>query len=163
MSDGDGDPLKPPSRGPQADRSQLLWSVFLNGLVVFAIVPIAALIRGLVDLVAHSQATSGGDAVAYSLAFTGLFFGAIFFTYAIKYYLATAIVLLTTLVSGGRNGNGGNGGPHPYGDRHAAGLSRISRASNGNGNGYHIDLGYHPFVSIHVAAYNEKRVIERLL
>ena len=42
-------------------------------------------------------------------------------------------------------------------------MSRISRASNGNGNGYHIDLGYHPFVSIHVAAYNEKRVIERLL
>src|SRR6266702_2732497 len=169
MSDGDGDPLKPPSRGhgPQADRSQLLWSVFLNGLVVFAIVvaiiPIAALIRGLVDLVAHSQVTSGEDAVAYGLAFTGLFFGAIFFTYAIKYYLATAIVLLTTLVSGGRNGNGGNGGPHPYGDRHAAGLSRISRASNVNGNGYHIDLGYHPFVSIHVAAYNEKRVIERLL
>src|SRR6266566_4936883 len=169
MSDGDGDPLKPPSRGygPRADRSQLLWSVFLNGLVVFAIVvaiiPIAALIRGLVDLVAHSQVTSGEDAVAYGLAFTGLFFGAIFFTYAIKYYLATAIVLLTTLVSGGRNGNGGNGGPHPYGDRHAAGLSRISRASNGNGNGYHIDLGYHPFVSIHVAAYNEKRVIERLL
>src|SRR6266699_2146604 len=169
MSDGVGDPLKPPSRGygPRADRSQLLWSVFLNGLVVFAIVvaiiPIAALIRGLVDLVAHSQVTSGEDAVAYGLAFTGLFFGAIFFTYAIKYYLATAIVLLTTLVSGGRNGNGGNGGPHPYGDRHAAGLSRISRASNGNGNGYHIDLGYHPFVSIHVAAYNEKRVIERLL
>src|SRR6266700_4863772 len=169
MSDGDGDPLKPPSRGhgPQADRSQLLWSVFLNCLVVFAIVvaiiPIAALIRGLGELVAHSQVTSGEDAVAYGLAFTGLFFGAIFFTYAIKYYLATAIVLLTTLVSGGRNGNGGNGGPHPYGGRHAAGLSRISRASHGNGNGYHIDLGYHPFVSIHVAAYNEKRVIERLL
>src|SRR6266705_6765367 len=132
MSDGDGDPLKPPSRGPQADRSQLLWSVFLNGLVVFAIVvaiiPIAALIRGLVDLVAHSQATSGGDAVAYSLAFTGLFFGAIFFTYAIKYYLATAIVLLTTLVSGGRNGNGnGNGNHKGESDRHAAGLSRINR------------------------------------
>src|SRR5207244_12658262 len=34
---------------------------------------------------------------------------------------------------------------------------------NGNGNGYHLDLGYQPFVSIHVAAYNEKRVIERLL
>src|SRR5207244_9888675 len=33
----------------------------------------------------------------------------------------------------------------------------------GNGNGYHIDLGYQPFVSVHVAAYNEKRVIERLL
>src|SRR4029077_9542116 len=39
------------------------------------------------------------------------------------------------------------------------GLHRI----NGNGNGAHVDLGYHPFVSIHVAAYNERRVIERLL
>ncbi|TME57348.1 MAG: glycosyltransferase family 2 protein [Chloroflexi bacterium] len=167
MSDGDGDPLKPRSRhnGPRPDRGQLLWSVFLNGLVVFAIViaiiPIAALVRGIVDLVAHSQAVSGEDAVAYGLAFVGLFFGAIFFTYAIKYYLGTAIVLVTTLVLGARSG--GNGSQHPDGDRHAAGLSRISRAANGNGNGYHIDLGYHPFVSIHVAAYNEKRVIERLL
>ena len=168
MSDGNGDPLKHRSRlGPRPDRGQLLWSLFLNGLVVFAIViaiiPIAALVRGVVDLVAHSQAVSGEDAVAYGLAFVGLFFGAIFFTYAIKYYLGTAIVLLTTLFAGGRNGGNGNGSSQSNDDRHAAGLSRISRASNGNGNGYHIDLGYHPFVSIHVAAYNEKRVIERLL
>src|SRR5438309_3527541 len=168
MSDGNGDPLKHRSRlGPRPDRGQLLWSLFLNGLVVFAIViaiiPIAALVRGVVDLVAHSQAVSGEDAVAYGLAFVGLFFGAIFFTYAIKYYLGTAIVLLTTLFAGGRNGGNGNGSSQSNDDRHAAGLSRISRASNGNGNGYHIDLGYHPFVSIHVATYNEKRVIERLL
>jgi len=102
------------------------------------------------------------DVVAYGFAFTGLLLGAVFFTYAIKYYLGTAMVLITTLASGGRKGNGnGNGHLHEDGDRHVAGLSRINR--NGNGNGYHIDLGYHPFVSIHVAAYNEKRVIERLL
>src|SRR5438034_419009 len=58
--------------------------------------------------------------------------------------------------------------------QHASGLIGISRGrgngngngnghGNGNCNGYHIDLGYHPFVSVHVAAYNEKRVIERLL
>ena len=156
------------------DKGQLLWSVFLNAIVVLAIVlsiiPLVALLRGFFDLVSRSQAMSGSDAFAYGLAFTGLFLGAIFFTYAIKYYLGTGIVLLTTLAAGGHNGNGngnghGNGHSHPDGDRHVAGLSRISRSANGNGNGngYHIDLGYHPFVSIHVAAYNEQRVIERLL
>ncbi len=150
---------------PRSDRGQLLWSIVLNAIVVIAIViaiiPIAALVRGFADLVVRSKNLSGADAFAYGLAFTGLFLGAIFFTYAIKYYLGTGIVLLTTLVSG-RNGNG-NGNHKGEGDRHAAGLSRINRSANGNGNGYLIDLGYHPFVSIHVAAYNEKRVIERLL
>ena len=148
------------------ERSQLVWSVLLNAIVLIAVVisiiPIAALIRGFIELVSRSQTTSGSDFLAYGFAFTGLFLGAVFFTYAIKYYLGTAIVLLTTLVSSGsRNGNG-NGHSD---SRHAAGLSRIARSGNGNGNGngYHIDLGYHPFVSIHVAAYNEKRVIERLL
>ncbi|HEY3194976.1 MAG TPA: glycosyltransferase family 2 protein [Candidatus Dormibacteraeota bacterium] len=148
------------------ERSQLVWSVLLNAIVLIAVVisiiPIAALIRGFIELVSRSQTTSGSDVLAYGFAFTGLFLGAVFFMYAIKYYLGTAIVLLTTLVSNGsRNGNG-NGHSD---SRHAAGLSRIARSGNGNGNGngYHIDLGYHPFVSIHVAAYNEKRVIERLL
>src|SRR6266852_7044246 len=165
---------RPGSFWARPDRCQLLWSVALNAIVVFAIViaviPIAALVHGFVDLVVRSKTLSGADAFAYGLAFTGLFLGAIFFTYAIKYYLGTGIVLLTTLAAGGRNGNGngnghGNGHSHPDGDRHVAGLSRISRSANGNGNGngYHIDLGYHPFVSIHVAAYNEQRVIERLL
>jgi glycosyltransferase involved in cell wall biosynthesis len=172
MPTPDQDPKqpRPGSFWARPDRGQLLWSVALNAIVVFgiviAVIPIAALVRGFVDLVVRSKALSGADAFAYGLAFTGLFLGAIFFTYAIKYYLGTGIVLLTTLVSGGRNGNGnGNGNHKGEGDRHAAGLSRINRNGNGNGNGngYHIDLGYHPFVSIHVAAYNERRVIERLL
>jgi glycosyltransferase involved in cell wall biosynthesis len=161
------------SRGGQPGRrGQLAWSVFLTALVLLAVVisiiPLVALVRGFAQVVGESRTLSGGDAVAYGFAFTGLFLGAVFFTYAIKYYLGTAIVLLTSLLTGGRNGNGngnGNGGSHPAGDRHAAGLSRIARngTTNGNENGYHIDLGYKPFVSIHVAAYNEKRVIERLL
>jgi len=156
----------PAHERPRTDWRQLLWSVLLNAIVLFAIVisiiPIALLVRGFFDVVGRSQAISGVDVVAYGFAFTGLLLGAIFFTYAIKYYLGTAMVLITTLAPGGRKGNGnGNGHLHEDGDRHVAGLSRINR--NGNGNGYHIDLGYHPFVSIHVAAYNEKRVIERLL
>src|SRR5712664_972578 len=156
------------SHHPRPERGQLLWSILLNAIVALAIaisiIPIALLVHGFCDLVTRSQALSGADVLAYAFAFTGLFLGAIFFTYAIKYYLGTGIVLLTTLVAGGRNGNGnGNGNHKGEGDRHAAGLSRINRNGNGNGNGYQINLGYHPFVSIHVAAYNEKRVIERLL
>jgi cellulose synthase/poly-beta-1,6-N-acetylglucosamine synthase-like glycosyltransferase len=149
------------------DRGQLLWTALLDGILVAAVVlavgPILAIIRGFVELVAQSKIHSGADWVGYGFAFTGLFFGAIFFAYAVKYYLSTVIVLLATLATGGRNGgngNGHNGNGHNGNGSRAAGLNRIG---NGNGNGYHIDLGYHPFVSVHVAAYNEKRVIERLL
>ena len=150
--------------GPRRDRGQILWRIFLNailvGAFVLAAIPIVAITRGFVDLVAQSKIRSGGDWLAYGFAFTGLFLGAVFFAYAVKYYLSTAMVLLTTLVAGGRrNGNGDGHGQVTTPAQ--GGLNRIG--GNGNGNGYHIDLGYHPFVSIHVAAYNEKRVIERLL
>ena len=158
MSGPGDDPAHPGSRS-DAERGLggLAWGVVLNGVLVAAFVvgaiPIVAIAHGFIELVQQSKIRSGADWVAYSFAFTGLFLGAIFFAYAIKYYLSTAMVLLTTLVgSGPRNGNGGS---KPDGN----GSQRI----NGNGNGYHIDLGYHPFVSVHVAAYNEKRVIERLL
>ncbi|HUZ85645.1 MAG TPA: glycosyltransferase family 2 protein [Candidatus Baltobacterales bacterium] len=149
---------------PASAGGTLLWSAVLNTILVAAFVvgaiPIVAIIRGFADMVAQSKIHSGADWVAYGLAFTGLFLGAIFFAYAIKYYLSTVMVLLTTLVTAQpRNGNH-NGGPQP-GPTNDTGLTRIN--GDGNGNGYHIDLGYHPFVSVHVAAYNEKRVIERLL
>ncbi len=113
-----------------------------------------AIVRGFVDLVRESQIKSGADWLAYGFAFTGLLLGAVFFAYAVKYYLSTAMVLLTTLVGTPR---------HDHAKANGNGLNRINGNGNGNGNGYHIDLGYHPFVSVHVASYNEKRVIERLL
>ncbi len=154
----------PANQGAQADRGQLAWSVLLNSILVAAfvlgVIPIVAIVRGFLELIGESKIRSGEDWVAYGFAFTGLFLGAVFFAYAIKYYLSTAMVLLTTLVSAGpRNGNGHS----PNGYQNHSGLSRINGNGNGNGNGFHIDLGYHPFVSVHVAAYNEKRVIERLL
>jgi cellulose synthase/poly-beta-1,6-N-acetylglucosamine synthase-like glycosyltransferase len=136
--------------------------VLLNSILVAAFVlgaiPMVAIVRGFVETVSESKIRSGADWVAYGFAFTGLFLGAVFFAYAIKYYLSTAMVLVTTLAGGGaRNGNGHGSS----GSTNGNGLSRIN--ASGNGNGYHIDLGYQPFVSVHVAAYNEKRVIERLL
>jgi cellulose synthase/poly-beta-1,6-N-acetylglucosamine synthase-like glycosyltransferase len=138
------------------DRGQLLWTALLDAIlvaaVVLAITPIVAILRGFADLVGQSKIESGGDWVAYGFAFTGLFLGALFFAYAVKYYLSTVIVLITTLATGGRNGSNGHNGNNGNGKQHG-----------GLKNGYHIDLGYHPFVSVHVAAYNERRVIDRLL
>src|SRR5467141_2922569 len=139
-------PLQSP---PRSDRGQVAWSFLLNAILVAAFVlgaiPMVAIVRGFIEMVGQSKIESGADWIAYGFAFTGLFLGAVFFAYAIKYYLSTVIVLITTLAFG-RNGGNGNGTLH-------AGLK----------NGYPIDLGYHPFVSVHVAAYNERRVIERLL
>jgi cellulose synthase/poly-beta-1,6-N-acetylglucosamine synthase-like glycosyltransferase len=154
----------PASQNGSRNRGQLAWSLLLNGILVAAFVlgaiPVVAVVHGFIDVVAQSKLRSGTDWLAYGFAFTGLFLGAVFFAYAIKYYLSTAMVLLTTLVGGGpRNGNGNGHGSN--GSPNLTGHSRIN--GNGNGNGYHIDLGYHPFVSVHVATYNEKRVIERLL
>ena len=140
------------------ERGQFFWSLLLNSVLVLAfvvgVIPIVAIVHGFIDIVVDSHSRSAADWVAYGLAFLGLLLGATFFAYAVKYYLSTAMVLLTTLVSvGPRKGNGN-------GRRQNGGTNGLHRS---NGNGYHIDLGYHPFVSVHVATYNEKRVLERLL
>ncbi|HMJ39829.1 MAG TPA: hypothetical protein VK606_09760, partial [Verrucomicrobiae bacterium] len=137
---GDTPPI---SGSPRLERGQIAWSVLLNSILVAAFVlgaiPMVAIAHGFIEMVSQSKIRSGADWVAYGFAFTGLFLGAIFFAYAIKYYLSTAMVLVTTLAGGGgRNGNGHGSNGSSYSN----GLNRI----NGNGNGYHIDLGYHPFV-----------------
>jgi len=148
--------------------AELLWTSVLDAVLlagtVMALLPLAAIVRGFVDLFTRTHVHSTQEGIAYALAFAGLLLGGVFFAYAVKYYLSTVMVLLSALLPGGRrNGNGSNG----HERQHASGLSGIARGRNGqsstNGNGYHVDLGYHPFVSVHVAAYNEKRVLERLL
>jgi 1,2-diacylglycerol 3-beta-glucosyltransferase len=147
--------------GPRSDAERgflaFAWSLSLNGVLVAAFVigaiPIIAIVHGFIQLVLESQIRSGADWFGYGLAFTGLLLGALFFAYALKYYVSTVMVLMTTLVGAPRHGNGSK----------TDGNGRINGNGSGNGNGFHIDLGYHPFVSVQVACYNEKRVIERLL
>ncbi len=163
-------------RGP--DSGQAFWTAVLDAVLLIAaltaVLPVLAIIRGFVELFAHAHVHNTQDAIAYAFAFTGLLLGGIFFAYAVKYYLSTAIVLLSALLPTGRRRSGNGHDPIGAERQHSSGLIGISRGrgngngdgnghGNGNGNGYHIDLGYHPFVSVHVAAYNEKRVIERLL
>jgi cellulose synthase/poly-beta-1,6-N-acetylglucosamine synthase-like glycosyltransferase len=147
-----------------------IWS-WLIGVLVFitifiAALPIFAIVRGTS---AGMALALGGNASLLSwlgleLALVALGMGAFFFAYSLKYYLATATILLLAFFGPGRHGNAS--GQQQKG---VNGLSRIIRRGS-NGSGYpggtsdgHLELGYHPFVSIHIATYNEKRVVGRLL
>src|SRR5258708_20042132 len=89
----------PPETQPRrtGDRGQLAWTVLLNFILVAAFVlgaiPILAVIRGFVEAVTESRMRSGSDWLPYRFAFTGLLLGAVFFPYALKYYLSTALRL----------------------------------------------------------------------
>jgi glycosyltransferase involved in cell wall biosynthesis len=122
---------------------------------LLGILPLLGIGRGVVELLAQSP-TSGRSVPGVALAFAALLTGAFFFLFAIKYYLASALALVLSLLS--------RGDSHRAEATHAQQVGRIARRINGNGDGTaDFDLGYFPFVSIHIAAYNERRVIERLL
>lgn len=146
-----------------------LWSLFIGTLVFITIfvaaLPVFAIVRG----------TSAGIALAISgnasilswlgleLALVALGMGAFFFVYSLKYYLATATMLLLAFLGPGHQQDGGSSGKNPL-----SGLARIIRRWNPAGQSLTaparpLDLGYEPFVSIHIATYNEKRVVGRLL
>ncbi|MGA7912867.1 MAG: glycosyltransferase, partial [Candidatus Dormiibacterota bacterium] len=132
---------------------------------VVALLPFLALALGLV--VTIRDGIGGSSSIGVGLSFGALVLGSIFFLYSVRYYLASLVMLFSSLVLAGGNGysNGhGTGG----GNGHPNGLMRLLRRGNGHGNGNgngngHFELGYEPFVSIHIATYNEKRVISRLL
>src|SRR6266852_497473 len=152
---------------PQNER---LWS-WLIGLLVFisifiAALPIFAIVRGTSAGMALALAGNASllSWLGLELALVALGMGAFFFAYSLKYYLATATILLLAFFGPGRNGNEGS-----QQERRFNGLSRITRRGangyghhDGSGDG-HLQLGYEPFVSIHIATYNEKRVVGRLL
>jgi cellulose synthase/poly-beta-1,6-N-acetylglucosamine synthase-like glycosyltransferase len=151
--------------GTRASSLNVVVRVLVVVAAIVAVSPFVALARGIVE------AWRLGLTFGVVLALVALLLGSFFFLYSIKYYLSTIVVLLSALVLGDGNGNrNGNGNGHTNGNGHPHGLMRFVRrrngnghgAGNGNGNG-HLDLGYEPFVSIHVATYNEKRVISRLL
>lgn len=132
---------------------------------VVALLPFLSLARGLV--VTIRDGVGGSSSVGVALSFGALVLGSFFFLYSVRYYLATMVMLLSSLVLAGGNGyTNGNGNGNGGGNGHPNGLMRLLRRGNGHGNGNgngHFDLGYEPFVSIHIATYNEMRVITRLL
>ena len=94
-----------------------------------------------------------------------LTFGIFFFLYSLKYYLSVLMVLRLAQSGGNIQGTEGSDG-----SKGATGiLAKIFGQSQNQRinplliNLEKVELIHKPFVSIHVAVYNEKRVIERLI
>jgi len=137
--------------------------VFLT--ILIAALPIFAIVRGTsagLTLLVEGNSTLLGW-LGIELALVALGMGAFFFAYSLKYYLATATMLLLAFFGPGHNDDG------QQRKGRFGSLARIVRRgvnpsgrSNWTGDRA-LQLGYEPFVSIHIATYNEKRVIGRLL
>ena len=110
------------------------------GLIVA--LPVAQIVRSLADILrAHTLAGLLGMA----LALVAICFGALFFAVSIRYYFATLVVILLGESAGRRLGALPPGSEGPW-----------------NG-GWRPAAGSEPFVCVQIAAYNETKVIERLL
>src|SRR3989442_8441171 len=168
--------LRRPQRDPDPSRqtriarplSEHIWS-WLIGVLVFmsifiAALPIFAIVRGTSAGMALALAGNASllSWLGLELALVALGMGAFFFAYSLKYYLATATMLLLAFFGPGHKGTG------PGEKQGLSDLVRIARrgwaAQNSDGNRTKwLPLGYEPFVSIHIATYNEKGVVGRLL
>jgi exosortase/archaeosortase family protein len=85
-------------------------------------------------------AAGGAYLAGVALAYVSLIFGVIFFLYAARYYVASISVLLAPSVTSANGKNGGNGQKEVNGSVPAL-----------------------PMISVHLAVYNEERVVDRLL
>lgn len=115
--------------------------------ILLAIFPFIALFHGESVLAAITQPRSVPELLGEFLAGVALLAGSLFFCYSVRYYLATIIIVASAA---------------PWVIRTRArreGRIAVARERDPS----HLNLGYHPFVSIHIAAYNEERVIGRLL
>src|SRR5438309_10973775 len=164
----------PPDPGPSRQTrigrplSEHIWSWLIGALafitIFIAALPIFAIVRGTSAGMALAR---GGNASLLSwlgleLALVALGMGAFFFAYSLKYYLATATMLLLAFFGPGHKGIG------PGEKQGLSDLVRIARrgwaAQNSDGNRTKwVPAAYEPFVSIHIAAYSENGVVRRLL
>jgi len=126
----------------------LLSNVVLVVAIIVALFPVVALIRGTSALAGVDRPHDIAGWIGIILACLALLAGGTFFCYSIRYYLATIIVLASAA-------------PWLLRYRQERRQGRIAVARERDPS--HLVLGYNPFVSIHIAAYNEERVIGRLL
>ena len=98
-----------------------------------------------------------------------LIFGMFFFLYSLKYYLTIGMVLsFSRRTTGETSGEGGSFIDRIFGREPDQHLKSGEYRNYRGGGGLQPDLGdvyldRRPFVSIHLATYNEKRVVDRLL
>jgi cellulose synthase/poly-beta-1,6-N-acetylglucosamine synthase-like glycosyltransferase len=118
--------------------------------------PLLAVARAIGELISAPRPATTAQSIGFLLALTALLLGALSFAFSIKYYLASALALALSLTS--------HSSGQVQGQPDGSTSSRIARRStNGQDSNGDLHLGYYPLVSIHIAVYNERRVIERLL
>ena len=111
------------------------------------------------------------EVIGRGFAVVALFFGLIFFIYSLKYYFSSVIVLLASQALNGEKPRGlgklfyrlffrgkGKNGLINNGNSSIGFLPNLT-----NGNHKNSDGNWQPFVSIHLAFYNEKKVANRIL
>ena len=103
--------------------------------------------------------------IAEGLAYAALVFGILFFTYAIRYYVALSTVAVN-LFKGGQENNTSmrNGGGHNNYKIRVSGTAE----DNVRGNNNKVERGGKndarpPLISIHIPLYNEEKVVDRLM
>jgi len=133
--------------------------ILLTVGLLLALLPLLAIGRGVAGVFERASQYGALEWAGLCFAFTAFLMGSIFFAYSVKYYLGTLIVLLSC--AGRSPADRG-----ATGDRPTSALPRIQHRGAESGqitDDTALDAGVQPFVSIHIATYNEKRVIERLL
>lgn len=146
----------------------MLSRLILAAAAVVALLPFLALVTGSIEVLQESS--PGLVRVGQVLALVALLFGCTMFLYSVRYYTAALVTLVTPVVlsngNGSANGHGNGGvsaGSRARVPRRGNGNGHTNGKGNGNGNGESWPNGEAPFVSIHIATYNERRVIGRLL
>ncbi|MCH7952236.1 glycosyltransferase, partial [Patescibacteria group bacterium] len=119
------------------------------------------------------SAPSTAQALGWVFASVALSMGTVFFLYSLKYYFTLAVVLSFSREEGEvPKGQGLNGSTISFLGRlfgftsevKSADTSEVSPSSGGlEPNLASITLERHPFISVHLPMYNEKRVAERIL
>ncbi|MBI2327932.1 helix-turn-helix domain-containing protein, partial [Candidatus Curtissbacteria bacterium] len=172
------------ARPIRLDSARLVAGI-LTTLSIF--LPLSLIFLWLSSIVGAPQESSTVGLIFASVA---LFFGLFFFLYSMKYYL-TILMVLRLAQGGGATSEGkesrGSQGSRESGESRGLG-GQISRIFSklGIGKFLHfrgvfgqrayrvnpllvnlekvkLEAGSRPFVSIHVAVYNEKKVVERLI
>lgn len=122
----------------------------LAGLTAFSLpVGLSVIMLGFWNyLLMYAQAPSLSVGIGYIFASAALFLGTFFLLYSFKYYISVSLVLIFSRHSLHKEGKEIKG--------NLTGNALVPDVSD-------VTLDRHPFVSIHLPLYNEKRVVNRLL
>src|SRR2546430_17702796 len=94
----------------------ILVRILLVTAALVGLLPLLAIARGAAEVLGAGASAAG--AAGATLNLIALTLGSLFFLYSLRYYLATLVVLLSSLLLADTNGDhatNGGGNSHPHG------------------------------------------------